>query len=80
VVRLVLAQGLRLAVIGGGLGILAAFGSLRVMRTMLFGVSPVDPLTLGGVAILISVVALLATWVPARRATLVDPMRALREE
>ena len=53
----VLAQGVRLAAIGGGLGILAAFGSLRVMRTMLFGVSPVDPLTLGGVAIPICVIA-----------------------
>jgi ABC-type antimicrobial peptide transport system permease subunit len=78
--RLVLAQGLRVAAVGGGLGILAAIGGLRVMRTLLFGVSPGDPLTLVGVAILICIVALLATLVPARRATLVDPVRSLREE
>jgi predicted permease len=80
VLRLVLAHGLRLSAIGTGFGILGAVAGLRVMRTMLFGVSPGDPLTLAGVIGLVSTIALLAACIPARRATRIDPMTSLREE
>ena len=78
--RMVLAQGLRLSAIGVAIGLLGALAGLRVMRGMLFDVSPVDPFTLAGVIGLVSMVALIAAYLPARRATLVDPMRSLHEE
>jgi ABC-type antimicrobial peptide transport system permease subunit len=80
VLRLVLGQGIRLAAGGVALGLVGAAGGLRVMRSMLYAVSPLDPLTLGGVVLLICVVAVLAAYLPARRATLIDPMRSLGEE
>ena len=80
VLRLVITQGLRLAVFGVVIGLLGAWGVTRVMSALLFGVSPTDALTLGAVAVTLGGVALLACYVPARRATKVDPLVALREE
>jgi len=78
--RLVMRQGGRLAGVGVALGIVAAFGMMRLMSSMLYGVSAEDPLTFAGVAIFLMAVALAACYLPARRATRVDPMIALRYE
>jgi putative ABC transport system permease protein len=78
VLKLVIGQGLVLTLIGVGLGSLGALGLMRLMRTLLFGVTPADPLTFGAVALLLVSVALLACWLPARRAAKVDPLVALR--
>jgi ABC-type antimicrobial peptide transport system permease subunit len=75
-----LRQGLVLAGMGVGLGLTGALILAPVTRTLLLGVSPVDPLTLGGTAVLLTAVALLACWVPARRAANIDPLVALRSE
>jgi putative ABC transport system permease protein len=80
VMRLVLGQGLRLALAGIFVGILGAFGATRFIRTLLYNVTPTDPVSFGGVAIFLISVALLASYVPARRAMAVDPIVALREE
>jgi predicted permease len=80
VVRLILRQGVRMVAIGLGIGILAALGITRVMTRLLIGVSPSDPLTYISVAVLLSAIALAACWIPARRATRVDPSIALRYE
>ena len=80
VLRLVITRGLKLAVFGVVIGILGALGVTRVMSALLFGVTPTDALTLGVVAVTLSLVALMACYVPARRATKVDPLVALREE
>ncbi|MCW5549175.1 MAG: ABC transporter permease [Opitutaceae bacterium] len=78
--RLMLGQGLGLALIGLGLGLLACLGLARLMAGLLYGVSPHDPLSLGAVALMLVVIGLLSSWLPARRATRVDPMVALRAE
>jgi ABC-type antimicrobial peptide transport system permease subunit len=78
VLRLVIRQGMRLALIGTSLGLLAAWSVTRLMKSLLFGVSTTDPLTFGMLAMTLLGVALLACWIPARRATKVDPMIALR--
>ena len=80
VMKLVLGEGTKMALIGVGIGIVAGLMLTRLMSKMLFGVSAADPLTFGGVAILLTLVALAACYVPARRATRVDPIIALRYE
>ncbi|MBO0799278.1 MAG: FtsX-like permease family protein, partial [Blastocatellia bacterium] len=78
VFRLVVRQGMRLAGIGIGIGIGGAFALTRYLESLLYQVKPADPLTFGGVVLLLLGVALLACWIPARRATKVDPLVALR--
>ncbi len=80
VFRLVLGEGMRLAVIGAIVGIVAALVLTRFLANMLFGVSAHDPLTFAGVAVALGAVAAIACWLPAHRATRVDPMIALRYE
>lgn len=80
ILRLVLGGGGKLALAGVVLGLLAALGLTRLMTSMLYGVSPSDPLTFAGVAILLMLVAIAACCIPARRATRVDPVIALRYE
>jgi ABC-type antimicrobial peptide transport system permease subunit len=80
VMRSVLGQGAGMALIGAAIGAVAALGLTRLMANQLFGVTPHDPLTFAGVAGLIMLVAVAACYVPARRATRVDPMVALRSE
>src|SRR5947199_5985861 len=80
VVRLALGQGLALACIGLALGLAASIAGTRLLKSMLFEVQPNDPATFVAVATLLTVVALLACYMPARRATRVDPMVALRYE
>ncbi len=80
VLGLILGQGAKLALIGIAIGLIAALALTRLMATLLFGVSPFDPLTFASVAILLALVALAACYAPARRAMRVDPMVALRNE
>src|SRR5262249_31845599 len=80
VLKLVLGQGLALALVGVGVGLGAALVLTRVIKNLLFSVSATDPPTLLGIAALLMFVALLACWMPARRAMAVDPMIALRHE
>ena len=80
VLRLVLGQGMAVIGIGLVLGLAASFALLRLMRSLLFGIGENDPLTFGAITLVLLVVALIACYVPARRATKVDPLIALRYE
>jgi ABC-type antimicrobial peptide transport system permease subunit len=80
VLRLVLGEGMRITLVGVGIGILAALGLTRLITRMIYGVGATDPITFAGVAILLAGVALLACYIPARRAMRVDPIIALRYE
>ena len=80
VLRLFGGQGARLAVLGGALGLAGASVATRALQGMLFGTDPLDPWVLVSVTALLALVALVASWLPARRATRVDPVSALRSE
>jgi predicted permease len=73
-------HGLRLAAMGVAIGLAAAFALTRLMASLLYGVKPADPLTFGAVAVLLALAVLLASYIPARRATNVDPVEALRAD
>jgi putative ABC transport system permease protein len=80
VIRLILRRSLLLTAAGLGIGLAAAFAATRVLAGALFEVSATDPVTYGGVGLLLAFVALMASYIPARRATRVDPVIALRYE
>jgi putative ABC transport system permease protein len=80
IMRLVIGQGLKLALIGVVLGVLGALVVTQYVRTVLYNVTPRDPVIFTSVAVFLIVVAVIASYVPARRATAVDPLVALRGE
>ena len=77
---LVVRQGVTLAAIGVVVGLIGAFGITRVIASLLYNVTPTDPLSFGGVALFLALIAVVASYLPARRATNVDPIIALRNE
>jgi len=80
VLRSVVAQGMTLTGVGLAVGLLGGWGLSRALASLLYGVTTTDPLTFGGTALLLAMVALLAIWIPARRAARIDPVEALRSE
>jgi putative ABC transport system permease protein len=80
VLRLIVSQGFKLVLLGLGIGLTAALALMKIISSLLFGVTTKDPLTFGAVAVLLAIIALLACYIPARRATRLDPLRALRYE
>src|SRR5439155_945122 len=80
VLSLVIGQGMRLALVGVIIGVLCALALTRVLQSLLYGVTPSDPLTFAAVSLLLIATALLACWLPARRAANLNPMVALRYE
>jgi putative ABC transport system permease protein len=77
---MILRQGMTLVVIGLAIGFVSAMGLTRLMKTLLFEVQPTDPITFAGVSLVLATAALVASYVPARRALRIDPLRALRSE
>lgn len=80
VLRLIVGQGVGLALAGVTVGLLCAFGATRVVASILFGVTASDPLSFGGIALLLTTVAAVASYAPANRAMAIDPLDALRSE
>jgi predicted permease len=80
ILMMVVRQGLAVAVVGVAVGLAAAFGLTRLMRKLLFGIEATDPLTFAAIALLLALIALVASYVPARRASRIDPMVSLRSE
>jgi putative ABC transport system permease protein len=78
--RMVIAQGMRLAIAGVAIGFASAFGLARVVASLLYGVTPRDPLVFAATPVLLAIVAFIGVWLPARRAVTVDPVTALRSE
>ncbi|MBT8337021.1 MAG: FtsX-like permease family protein, partial [Gemmatimonadetes bacterium] len=79
-VRMVVAEGMRLAVVGTVIGLIGAFAAAQLVKGLLYDVQPIDPIAFTGVPLLLIVVSGLAVYLPARRAARVDPMRALKSE
>ena len=80
ILKLIVGEGMALALVGAGVGLVFALVAGRLVRSFMFNVSAADPLALGGAALVLISIALLACWVPARRAVKIDPNRALRQE
>jgi ABC-type antimicrobial peptide transport system permease subunit len=80
VVALILRHGLKFASLGLGIGMAASLGLTQLLKRVLFEISPFDPISFAAVAIMLAAIGALACWLPARRATRVDPMTALRAE
>jgi putative ABC transport system permease protein len=80
VLRLVMGQGMKLALAGVALGLVASVALTRTIKSLLFGVSTIDPVTFAALPLLVMLIGMLACWIPARRATRVDPLIALKYE
>ncbi|MGA3206170.1 MAG: FtsX-like permease family protein [Bryobacteraceae bacterium] len=80
ILQLILKQAMRPVILGLVIGFAVCGAASRLMAVLLYGISPLDPLTFGGVALFLTGIALMACYLPARRATRVDPMEALRYE
>jgi len=80
VLRLIIGEGIKLALVGALIGLGGAWALTRLMKNLLFGVSPTDPLTFIVIPLALTLVALLACWIPAWQATKVDPLIAIRNE
>jgi ABC-type antimicrobial peptide transport system permease subunit len=79
VVRLVVGQGVGIAAVGAMLGLAGALAATRVLRSLLYGVAPSDPVTFAGIVVILVSAVLAASWLPARRAMRVQPAEALRD-